>query len=120
MFAQLGSAAGRVTRRLAAQSLRALGFAVLSAGALLFSSSRADAVLLYGVTFDNNLFSFNSTPPGTILSGVYISGLQANEFIQAIDFRPANGQLYGLGSSNRLYTINTTTGVATAVGAPFA
>src|SRR5262245_31375538 len=33
----------------------------------------------------------------------------------AIDFRPATGQLFGLGSTSRLYTINSTTGVATVV-----
>ncbi|MDZ4749761.1 MAG: DUF4394 domain-containing protein [Saprospiraceae bacterium] len=37
-----------------------------------------------------------------------------------IDMRPATGQLYALGSSNRLYTINMASGAATAVGlAPF-
>jgi hypothetical protein len=30
--------------------------------------------------------------------------------------RPLNGQLYALGSTNRLYTINTSSGAATAVG----
>jgi hypothetical protein len=48
------------------------------------------------------------------LSG--ITGLQAGENILGIDFRPATGQLYALGSSSRLYTINLTTGAATQVG----
>lgn len=48
-----------------------------------------------------------------------ITGLQDNESILGIDFRPLNGQLYGLGSSSRLYTINTDTAVATAVGSQF-
>jgi hypothetical protein len=43
------------------------------------------------------------------------------EDLQGIDFRPANGQLYGLGSTSRLYRIDLTTGLATQVGAsPFA
>jgi Domain of unknown function (DUF4394) len=70
--------------------------------------------------------------PGTILRFVdtlnpsfayrslTITGLQPNESIAAIDYRPANGQLYGIGvlSSGpaRLYTINTNTGLATQVG----
>ena len=37
-----------------------------------------------------------------------------------IDFRPLTGQLFGVGSSSRVYTLDTATGVATAVGAPFA
>jgi hypothetical protein len=36
-----------------------------------------------------------------------------------IDVRPATRQLYALGSTSRLYTLNPSTGVATAVGAPF-
>jgi hypothetical protein len=37
-----------------------------------------------------------------------------------MDFRPATGQLYGVGSTSRLYVINQNTGVARAVGAgPF-
>lgn len=37
--------------------------------------------------------------------------------ILGIDMRPATGQLYALGSSSRLYTINTPNGAAAAVGA---
>lgn len=87
--------------------------------ALVAAPSRSDAALIYGVTFDNNLFSFDSAAPGNLLSGVAISGLQSNEFIQGIDFRP-NNVLYGIGSTNRVYTINPATGVATPVGAGFA
>lgn len=48
-----------------------------------------------------------------------ITGLQSNEQILGIDFRPATGQLYGLGSSSRLYLLDTATAVATPVGNPF-
>ena len=75
--------------------------------------------LIYGVTTTNLLVSFNSGAPGTILSSVAITGLQAGETILGIDFRPATKQLYGLGSTSRLYTINLSTGAATAVGPPF-
>jgi hypothetical protein len=51
---------------------------------------------------------------------IAITGLQAGESILAIDLRPATGQLYALGSTSRLYTINPVTGVATQVGSgPF-
>jgi hypothetical protein len=75
--------------------------------------------LIYGVTTSNLLISFNSGAPGTILSSVAITGLQAGETILGIDFRPANKQLYGLGSTSRLYSINLSTGAATAVGSQF-
>jgi Domain of unknown function (DUF4394) len=71
---------------------------------------------LYAVTTDNRLLQFDSENPCTILSDQFITGLQDDEAIVGIDFRPATGQLYGLGSSNRLYIISTATAVATAVG----
>jgi uncharacterized protein (TIGR03437 family) len=75
---------------------------------------------VFAVTAGNVLVSFNSLTPGTILSRVPISGLQMNENVLGIDFRPASGQLFALGSTSRLYTINLTSGAATAVGtAPF-
>ena len=68
-----------------------------------------------GVQLDKISSDYN----GGVLSSVTITGLQAGETVLGMDFRPANGQLYAVGSSNRIYVINPTTGVATAVGAPF-
>lgn len=45
-----------------------------------------------------------------------ISGLPMGEMILSIDYRPATGQLYALGSSSRLYIINENSGAATALG----
>lgn len=45
-----------------------------------------------------------------------ISGLQNGETILGMDIRPANGQLYALGSTSRLYTVNIGTGAFTEVG----
>ncbi|HUR98533.1 MAG TPA: DUF4394 domain-containing protein [Pyrinomonadaceae bacterium] len=74
------------------------------------------AVTVYGVNTSNQLVRFDSATPGTVSTPIAISGLQAGETILGIDFRPANGQLYGLGSTSRLYVINIATGVATQVG----
>ncbi len=75
---------------------------------------------IFGVTVFNNLISFERANPATLYSNVPITGLQPGEQILGIDFRPANGLLYGLGNSSRLYTIDTTTGAATQVGSgPF-
>ncbi len=63
---------------------------------------------------NNNLLIFNLTKPEPVSKT--ITGLQASETIVGLDFRPLNGQLYGLGSSSRIYVINPATGVATAVG----
>lgn len=74
--------------------------------------------LIFAVTSGNRLVSFRSSTPTNISAPVRITGLQPNETILGIDFRPANLQLYAIGSTNRIYTINTTTGVATPVGNP--
>jgi hypothetical protein len=77
-------------------------------------------IVFYGITSVNNLVKYNANASGTTISNATVSGLPAGEKILAIDFRPATGQLYGLGNSNRLYIINHETGAATAVGtAPF-
>ncbi len=71
-----------------------------------------------GLTTANQLVTFNASRPNPIQSTVAITGLQAGENILGIDFRPATGRIFGLGSTSRLYTINTLTGAATQVGAP--
>ncbi|HZS06001.1 MAG TPA: DUF4394 domain-containing protein [Blastocatellia bacterium] len=75
--------------------------------------------LVYGVTAGNNLISFNSLTPGTVINTVSIGGLQGGENIVGIDFRPATGQLFGVSSASRLYTINPVNGGATLVGPAF-
>ncbi|HEX8141546.1 MAG TPA: DUF4394 domain-containing protein [Pyrinomonadaceae bacterium] len=97
-----------------------------SVGGVLGSPATATLVIadreqtIYGVTVFNNLVSFERASPSTVYSRVPITGLQVGEEILGIDFRPANGLLYGLGSTSRLYTIDRATGVATQVGAgPF-
>jgi hypothetical protein len=81
-------------------------------GLALAGSKPAQAELITGLTTTNQLLSFDSAAPNTILGSVSITGLQAGETIGGIDYRPATGGLYGLGSSNQLYVINSTTGVA--------
>jgi hypothetical protein len=93
---------------------------VMALGSLALGSGRAEAESLTGLTSTGNLVTFDSATPGTIGSSVAITGLQSGETVLGIDRRPANGLLYGLGSTSRIYTLNTTTGLATAVGAtPF-
>lgn len=78
-------------------------------------------LVFYGLTSTNGLVKYNANNASTAISTTAITGLQAGENLTAIDFRPATGQLYGLGSMNRIYMINTSTGLATAVSTtPFA
>ena len=72
------------------------------------------------MTTTNQLVRFHSALPGTIVATSTITGLQAGENVLGIDFRQATGQLYALGSTSRLYRLDTATGAATQVGsAPF-
>lgn len=71
---------------------------------------------VYGITESQTLVTWDTSSPGTIQGGIAISGLMNNEQIRGIDFRPATGELYALGSFSNLYTVNVSTGQATNVG----
>lgn len=74
----------------------------------------------YGLTASNSIVKYNANNSASVISTTPVTGLQPSENLMAIDFRPGTGQLYGLGSTSRLYLINTNTGAATALGAtPF-
>ena len=78
--------------------------------------AQGDVVTLYGITSTNQLVTFHASAPGTALSSVAVTGLQGAESIVGIDVRPFTQTLYALGNTNRLYTINPSTGVATQIG----
>lgn len=99
-----------------------LNFSAMALTTLLGVQS-ASAEIIYGIAAVGNstaLLNWDSGSPTNIVGSSFVSGLQSNETIVGIDFRPATGQLYALGSSNRLYTLDTATGGATAVAGPFA
>ena len=112
-----------------ALSVGVIGFNVtLSAatgGAVVGSTARSGVVVidnempvpqLVGIAGGTMLVRFSAAAPGTILSSLAITGLQAGETVLGLDFRPASGQLVALGSTSRLYTLNPATGAATAIG----
>ncbi len=95
----------------------ALILLILASPALAQSSpGRTGRETIFALTSGNRLVSFRSSTPGTVSAPVQITGLQPNETLLGIDFRPATLQLYAIGSTNRIYTINTTSGAATQVG----
>lgn len=69
----------------------------------------------YAISNSNELISFNVSKPSKT-STIAITGMQTGETIHGIDIRPANNQLYAIGSTSRIYMINTTTGAATVIG----
>ena len=70
----------------------------------------------------SSLVRFNTGTPGTTTTqAINPAGLAAGETLVAIDFRPATGQLYGLGvnaaaDTATLYRIDPQDGTVTAVG----
>ncbi len=97
-------------------------FLSLSLAALSFSSLRAQTIV--ALTSDGKLLEMTSTTPGTVSTPVSITGIASGQMIAGIDYRPNTGQLYALGynaaattNNSQLYTVNKTTGVATAIGA---
>ncbi|NJM59125.1 MAG: DUF4394 domain-containing protein [Oscillatoriales cyanobacterium RU_3_3] len=70
----------------------------------------------YALTPDNRIVGFSLANPQNVISDLPVTGLQTGESLLGIDYRPANGILYGLSSSNRLYSINPKTGEASQVG----
>jgi hypothetical protein len=95
---------------------RTLLSAVVGVTLALAAASPAHAATFIALTSTDGVFQFDSASPGSPGPVYPISGLQQNEQIYGIDFRPATGQLYGVGSTSRLYTINPATGQATLVG----
>jgi len=93
--------------------------AVLAAGFLMPAGIQAETA--FALNGRNMLIRIDTNTPGFTDDSKLIRSLQPGESILGIDFRPANGMLYGLGSQSRLYVIDTATGTAAAVGsAPFA
>jgi hypothetical protein len=104
-------------------------FMCLITAAIIFSGCKKDEnrpienppvagpdLIFYGLTASGQLVKYNAMAPGTVISTVTINGLQSGESVAAIDFRPATGELYGIGTSSRLYIINLATGAARMVG----
>jgi hypothetical protein len=88
--------------------------------ALVAAAGQASAAVLaeaYALNVGGtSLYSFGIDSPGTTNFIGNVTGLGAGETVVGIDFRPATGQLYGLSSGGKLYTIDTGTGAATAIG----
>ncbi|HWM87243.1 MAG TPA: DUF4394 domain-containing protein [Kofleriaceae bacterium] len=74
---------------------------------------------VFAVTESNQLLSLSASTPGALIDSVGLTGLAAGEKVLGIDFRPATGELYALGSS-QLYRLDAATGAATPIGPPLA
>lgn len=68
---------------------------------------------VFGVTDDGRLIGFREATPQVVVDRGPISGFAGDMRLVGIDFRPATGDLYGLGDAGGIYTIDTHTAVAT-------
>lgn len=94
---------------------RALIAAVVAASTLAAPATASAAQGLVGVTATNQVVQFASDSPGNIQRSLPIRGLQAGERIVGLDVRIATGQLYALGTSRRLYTLDASSGLARSI-----
>ncbi|MBD2460442.1 DUF4394 domain-containing protein [Oscillatoria sp. FACHB-1407] len=69
---------------------------------------------LFGLTDNNAVVAFNPDKLDKAVN-INVTGLASGETLRGIDFRPATGELFGISSANKLYTINLASGAATAV-----
>ena len=108
------------THGLAGLAVAALGMALAGCGG---GSSQGTPNFvgqrLLGLTATGRVVEFGAGNSQFTSTQRTIRGLQSGERILGLDYRPANGQLYALGSSSRLYTVDLNTNLATAVGGPF-
>lgn len=93
--------------------------AMAAVAAAVASPGPVQAVLITGLAQANQLVSFDSSSPGLVSTPIAVTGLAAGERLLGIDYRPATGQLFGLGSTSQIYVIDPGNGAATAVGGPF-
>jgi hypothetical protein len=100
----------------------ALAALVASASLAALDVRSAGAEAIYGITgasAGSSLVWFDSSDPSLVTTVGALSGIPAGESLRAIDFRPADGKLYGLstaGSSYSLLTIDLATAAAFTVG----
>ena len=70
------------------------------------------------LTDANSIVGFNAAAPGALVQNTAITGLQPGESVVGFDVRPATGELFAVavaGTTGRIYVINSSNGVATAV-----
>ena len=77
------------------------------------SGNRADNLEVVGLTFDQRLICFDEKRPEDASTIGRIFGLVIDTNLVGIDFRPANGVLYGLGNAGGVYTLSLDTAQAT-------
>jgi hypothetical protein len=103
----VAASAGAVTRLDANETLRDTAIAPPATAP---SQSAGD---VFALTETNKLVSFNAAFPQRVCTSATLSGQQSGENIVGIDVRPTDAAMYALGSTGRVYTVDTATGALT-------
>jgi hypothetical protein len=82
----------------------------LNSDILVNLTGKESSLRFIGLTANNTLVNIR---PGGYTKEIKVKGLDGN--LQGIDYRPANGLLYGVTDTDKIYTINITNGQATLV-----
>ena len=67
----------------------------------------------YALTTSNSLLGFDRNNPTMTAAALQVSGLAESEMLVGIDFRATDNMLYAVSNMSKIYSIDTTTGVAT-------
>ena len=73
------------------------------------------AELVFGLTADNRIVTFDSASPGAVASSRAIAGLGAGDVLTGIDLRPATGGLYSVATNGNLYRLDASGPAYTAI-----
>ncbi|MGQ0538017.1 MAG: DUF4394 domain-containing protein, partial [Gemmatimonadaceae bacterium] len=68
--------------------------------------SNSQETVVFAADSRSRLVAFTESRPGRLIYSASISGMASGETIVGLDFRAANGKLYGIGSSGRLYVFD--------------
>jgi hypothetical protein len=83
------------------------------------SSSTGRPRTFYATDDQGRLLSFSADDPRELDSVRTLTGLPSGVNLRGIDFRPATGDLYGVGSDSVVYRVNPLTAIAVAEGPAF-
>lgn len=89
---------------------------LLALGATTLINAPASAELIYGLTTQNSVAVFDSSNPSVLLDGGSVRNLPGTVDLEAIDYRPATGQIYLLDDMENVYTFDPVSFNASLVG----
>jgi hypothetical protein len=103
----------RISFIVAALAVAALAPADSSAQDRGGARGRGNGLDVLGLTADQKLIRFNENAPDRAREIGTVGGLMGGELLVGIDFRPADGRLYGLGNAGGVYVIDPSNATAT-------